>query len=261
MTGKYIHMKHLSLERYDLVLFDLDDTLFDHSAAYKRGVYETIRQFPILEELDPFEFLRTFSNHNHRLWPRFSSNELSFQEFSIMRMENTLADFNISVTDTVTKQIVKTFQATYLLSIKPNIEVKMFLNDLMEKVMIGIVTNGTAFNAYKKIECLELSDIFPESSVIISERIGYSKPHEEIFQHTLDVFNSEAKRTLFIGDNYFTDILGADSIGMDTVWINRYDYEIPKEVHPAYIIKHVLDLHELIIQGEGKARYDKTITD
>lgn len=254
-------MKHLSLERYDLVLFDLDDTLFDHSAAYKRGVYETIRQFPILEELDQCEFLRIFSNHNHRLWLKFSSKELNFQEFSIMRMENTLADLDLSVSDEVIKLIVKTFQATYLRSIKPDIEVKVLLTNLLERVMIGIVTNGTAFNAYEKVECLELSDIFPESSVIISERIGYSKPHEEIFQHALDVFNSEAKRTLFIGDNYFTDIMGAELIGMDTVWINKYDYEVPNEFHPAYIIKHVLDLEELIIQGEGEARYDKTITD
>ncbi|MEI2663172.1 HAD family hydrolase [Rossellomorea sp. LJF3] len=254
-------MKNLSLERYHLLLFDLDDTLFDHSAAYKRGVYETIHQFPILKELDQFEFLKTFSNHNHRLWPRYSCNELNFQEFSIKRMENTLSDFNISVTPEVTNQIVKTFQATYLQSIKPDIGVRLFLSSLQEKVMIGIVTNGTAFNTYEKVECLEISDIFPKSTVIISERVGYSKPHEGIFHHALDVFNSEAKRTLFIGDNYFTDILGAESIGMDTVWINRYDSEVPKAVHPAYIIKHALDLEELIIQGEGEARYDKTITD
>ncbi|CAN7395101.1 hypothetical protein [Rossellomorea sp. LjRoot5] len=38
-------MKPLLLKNYDLLLFDLGDTLFDHSVAYKRGVYETIRQF------------------------------------------------------------------------------------------------------------------------------------------------------------------------------------------------------------------------
>ncbi|MGG3916350.1 HAD family hydrolase [Rossellomorea vietnamensis] len=254
-------MKRLSLERYDLLFFDLDDTLFDHSAAYRRGVFETIRQFPILKELDQFEFLRTFSNHNHRLWPRFSSKELNFQEFSIRRMEDTLADFDLSVSHEVIKQIVKTFQATYLDSIKPDTGVKMFLYGLQEKVRIGIVTNGTAFNVYEKVERLELSHIFPESSVIISERVGFTKPHEGIFQHALDIFNSDAARTLFIGDNYFTDILGAESVGMDTVWINKYDQEIPKEVHPAYIIKHVLDLEGHITQGEGKAIYDKTITD
>ncbi|MCR8847425.1 HAD family hydrolase [Rossellomorea sp. SC111] len=253
-------MSPLLLKNYDLMLFDLDDTLFDHSAAFKRGVYETIRQFPILKELDQFEFLRTFSNHHHRLWPRFSSNELNFQQFSTMRMENTLADFNVSATPWVLRQIVKTFQAAYVHSIKPDTVVNRFLSHLKKKVRIGIVTNGTAFNAYEKVERLELSDIFPESSVIISERVGFSKPHVGIFQHVLDVFNSEAARTLFIGDNYFTDILGAHSIGMDTLWINKYDRESPGEIHPAYMIKHVLDLEELIIRGERKTSDDKTIS-
>ncbi|MGG4168060.1 HAD family hydrolase [Rossellomorea vietnamensis] len=253
-------MNPLLLKNYDLLLFDLDDTLFDHSAAYKRGVYETVRRFPILKELDQYEFLRTFSNHHHRLWPRFSSNELNFQELSIMRIENTLADFNISVPPGVLRQIVKTFQAAYVHSIKPDTVVKRFLSDLKEKVRIGIVTNGTAFNAYEKVERLELSDIFHESSVIISERVGFPKPHEGIFQHALDVFNSEAARTLFIGDNYFTDIIGANSIGMDTLWINKYDHEFPGEVHPDYMTKHVLDLEKLIIRGERKSSDDKSIS-
>lgn len=253
-------MKHFSLERYDLLLFDLDDTLFDHSAAYKRGVYETIRQFPILKELDKFEFSRIFSNHNHRLWPKFSSNELNFQEFSIMRMENTLADFDISVSNEVTKQIVKTFQGAYVQSIKSDTGVNIFLSGLMENTKVGIVTNGTAFNAYEKVERLGLSDIFPESSVIISERVGFTKPHEGIFQHALDVFNADADRTLFIGDNYFTDILGANSIGMDTFWINKNDHESPGEIHPDYMVKHVLDLEELIIRGGRKTSDDKTNT-
>jgi FMN phosphatase YigB (HAD superfamily) len=115
---------------------------------------------------------------------------------------------------------------------------------------MGIITNGTVFDVYKKVDSLGLTNIFPCSSIIVSESIGISKPHEGIFQHALECFKCEASRTLFVGDNYFTDILGAKSIGMDTLWINKYDLESRGEVFPDYIVKNVLDMKELIIDEE-----------
>ncbi|KPL60107.1 HAD family hydrolase [Rossellomorea vietnamensis] len=76
----------------------------------------------------------------------------------------------------------------------------------------------------------------------------------------MNVFKAEPARTLFIGDNYFTDIIGANSIGMDTLWINKYDHEFPGEVHPDYMTEHVLDLEKLIIRGERKSSDDKSIS-
>ncbi|MGM0827550.1 MAG: HAD family hydrolase [Bacillota bacterium] len=122
-----------------------------------------------------------------------------------------------------------------------------FLLELSSSVGVGIVTNGTVYNAYEKVHRLGLSSIFPESSVIISEKVGVSKPDTEIFQYTLDVFESSPDRTQFIGDNYFTDIVGAKSLGLDTIWINKFDYECPHE-RPDYTLKCLLDLKELIMK-------------
>ncbi|PFA67059.1 hypothetical protein CN378_11805 [Bacillus sp. AFS015802] len=254
-------MKSILLKKYELFLFDLDDTLFDHSSAFQRGIGDTLRQFNELKDLNQAEFLLAFTKHNHRLWPRFSSNELNFQQFSIMRLENTLADFNIDLAPKVSLQFVKTFQASYIQQIRPQQEIIKFLLDLSNKAQLGIVTNGTVFNAYKKVERLGLSNIFPDSSVIVSERIGFFKPHKGLFQHALDVFKSEPITTLFIGDNYFTDITGAKSVGMDALWINKHDYDSPDEIQPDYIVKHVLDMEELIIDGEWRESCDKNIRD
>jgi HAD superfamily hydrolase (TIGR01549 family) len=240
-------MKHLTLEHYDLLLFDLDDTLFGHSEAYERGVGDTLKQFPELRQITPNVFYKTFLKHNHLLWGRFSSKDLDFHEFSLKRLENTLKEFSISVEEEVSLAIVKAFQCSYLNHIHPHHELNEFLLELSSSVGVGIVTNGTVYNAYEKVHRLGLSSIFPESSVIISEKVGFSKPDKEIFQHTLDVFESSPDRTLFIGDNYFTDIVGAKSLGLDTIWINKFDYECPHE-RPDFTLKCLLDLKELIMK-------------
>lgn len=234
------------LENYDLFLFDLDDTLFDHSDAYKRGIEDTLEQFHVLNKVDHSEFFNIFTKHNHLLWPRFSSNELTFHEFSLMRLENTLKEFNITVEANISIQIVKTFQSFYLQRITPQQKINMLLKDLSKKMHLGIVTNGTVFNAYEKVERLGLSSIFPDSSIIVSEKVGFSKPRKEIFQHALNLFNGTPSRTLFIGDNYFTDITGAKFIGLDTLWINRYNYECPNDEQPDFMVENLLDFKGLI---------------
>jgi len=242
-------MEHLNLEQYDLFLFDLDDTLFDHSETYENGLVDTIHQFHSLQEIGHSEFIQTFTKHNHLLWPRFSSNELNFHEFSFLRIKNTLKELNVSAEKDLSLKFVKTFQSSYLERIRPSQKLNEFLFELSKRVGLGIVTNGTVFNVFDKVDRLGLCSIFPETSVIVSEKIGSPKPNKEIFQHALNVLGSTADKTLFIGDNYFTDILGAKSLGLDTLWINRYEYECPQKEKPDYILRHVGDLKNAINQN------------
>lgn len=239
-------MEHLDLGQYDLLLFDLDDTLFDHSEAYTNGLVDTIHQFHSLLEIGHSEFIQTFTKHNHLLWPRFSSNELNFHEFSLIRIKNTLKELNVLAEKDISLKFVKTFQSSYLERISPYQKLNEFLFELSRRVGLGIVTNGTVLNAFEKVDRLGLGSIFPDTSVIVSEKFGLPKPNLEIFQHALNVFGSTADKTLFIGDNYFTDILGAKSLGLDTVWINRYEYECPQKEKPDYILRNVYDLKNAI---------------
>ena len=245
-------MKHFPFNSYDLLLFDLDDTLFPHSEAYEKAVLNTIQHFQVLEEIDQTDFIKSFTKHNHLLWPMFASNQLNFHEFSLKRLEDSLMDFKIIIETEVSLEIVKTFQSCYLEQIRPQEELNEFLMDLSNTVRIGIITNGTVFNAYKKVDRLGLKEIFPERSIVISEDVGFSKPSPQIFMHTLKLFGGISSRTLFIGDNYYTDVLGAKSTGMDTLWINRFNYKTPNNEHPDYTLKHVLEMKGSITSGQAK---------
>ncbi|BCB03728.1 HAD family hydrolase [Bacillus sp. KH172YL63] len=239
-------MNNLSLDDYDVVMFDLDDTLFDHVQAYSKGLEVAIRQFEHLDDISTSDFQTAFTRHHHLLWPKFAGNQMDYQELSRVRMENTLSDVGGEMKGEALLQLVKAFQASYLDQIKPDRELNDFLADIQRSVFIGIITNGTVSNAYEKVRRLGLSGLFPADSVVVSEDVGFSKPDPRIFRHALHRFNASPNRTLFVGDHYHADILGAISIGMDTVWVQQIDSS-PLIEKPHYIVKRILELKPLML--------------
>ena len=55
----------------------------------------------------------------------------------------------------------------------------------------------------------------------LSYEHGYMKPHPSIFLDTLSKLGTSPKKCLHVGDDVFTDINGAKSVGMKTAFINR----------------------------------------
>jgi HAD superfamily hydrolase (TIGR01509 family) len=47
--------------------------------------------------------------------------------------------------------------------------------------------------------------------------VGYEKPHPEIFRHALKSMNAAPEQSLYVGDVYSVDYLGATSAGMQAV--------------------------------------------
>jgi putative hydrolase of the HAD superfamily len=66
---------------------------------------------------------------------------------------------------------------------------------------------------------LALDEYFEE--IVISSRVGYSKPHPGIFAHALERMGIEAKSALHVGDNPIADVGGALDVGITPVLIDR----------------------------------------
>jgi 2-haloalkanoic acid dehalogenase type II len=93
------------------------------------------------------------------------------------------------------------------------------LSALAGRVRLGVLSNADdAFlrpllaSARLKLEAIESSE---------SARVY--KPAPGAFHHVLRAMGLEARATWYVGDQLFDDVLGADRVGMTTVWINRRD--------------------------------------
>ena len=93
------------------------------------------------------------------------------------------------------------------------------LRKLKNKYKLGLLSNfDDAQTAHRILKEKKLGHLF--SSIIISDEVGIRKPAAEIFSVALDSLEIEARETLFVGDSWEEDIVGAAKFGMDSVWIN-----------------------------------------
>lgn len=84
--------------------------------------------------------------------------------------------------------------------------------------------------------------------VFISDDLEcYKGDHSgKFFQTVLDEMNIEPDKILHIGDSS-ADIIGADSVGMDSCWINREQRTWKGSIAPDYIIHSLNDILRIII--------------
>jgi len=65
--------------------------------------------------------------------------------------------------------------------------------------------------------------------VTTSEEIGVKKPNPLIFESALEKANVKASASMMIGDTFEADILGAEAVGMKTLYYNYRKEPIPKK--------------------------------
>lgn len=111
---------------------------------------------------------------------------------------------------------------------------------------IALVSNFTWGKAVRDILSKLLLDRFFDS-ISISYDVGYRKPHPAIFMKALSEIGVEASRSIFVGDNPYTDIYGASSVGMKTILVlnpsEQYDEACYEEYiyarDPDYIVEDI----------------------
>ncbi|MCK0471970.1 HAD family hydrolase [Halalkalibacter sp. APA_J-10(15)] len=124
------------------------------------------------------------------------------------------------------------------------------LDKLKGSYKLLLLTNGSPDLQQTKLSITpEIAPYFDE--IIISGGFGKGKPDPSIFEHALARVNAQKNEAIMVGDNLMTDILGANRVGIPSVWINRHEKE-RNEVTPSYEITHLNDLITLIEQIEKK---------
>lgn len=78
--------------------------------------------------------------------------------------------------------------------------------------------------------------------IIISSEVGMEKPNPDIFRLALARGNVAANQSLYIGDNYYDDVVGSQKIGMHCLLINAYGNRGVEELSYHPIISGIQDV-------------------
>lgn len=82
---------------------------------------------------------------------------------------------------------------------------------------LGMITNGSTEMQWEKIDQLGLRDRFDE--ILVAGDLGIYKPDARIFLRLAEGLGISPEETLFVGDSFESDVVGAAGAGMRTAWI------------------------------------------
>lgn len=107
-------------------------------------------------------------------------------------------------------------------------------------VRLGLVADTRSETYQHVLRQHALADIF--AHVAISEELGITKPHPEMFLSVVRQAGSTPSDTLMVGNNYARDIEGAHACGLATLWFRWNErYPAPRLPRAATYVATTVD--------------------
>jgi len=221
---KYVRSMHRKLVRLGLACF-YEDLMEAHDEAAQK--YRKIR-------------VDTCREIDNRVWVADALKELGC---------------DAKPEDRLVVEAVDAYFDPFIASLKVAPEAFPTLSKIKQYLSVGLISNfsygKTIREALRKLRLGRFLDV-----VVISDEVGWRKPHPKIFQIFLDELNLDADEAIYVGDDLKYDIEGARAAGMKTALVSgsgtvRED-EIygqapqPSSVKPDFTIGSIAELVQIL---------------
>lgn len=232
--------------KYADLFIDFDDTIYDThgnaviALAELFAAFHLERYFPT-----PSVFYEAYWNANTSLWAQYAKGTISR---SVLMVERFRQPLSLGI-DKPEPEFCMKVNNTFLdlCSCKTGVVEGSYelLDYLKEKgYRLHVCSNGFHEVQYKKLEASRLLSYF--TSVILSEDAGANKPDKAFFDYAMRTAHAERERTIMIGDNFYTDIMGAKNSGIDTIFFNRWDADFIPPEKPTYMVRKLCEIKDML---------------
>ncbi|QMV43063.1 HAD family hydrolase [Cohnella cholangitidis] len=118
---------------------------------------------------------------------------------------------------------------------------------------LGLISNwdGGARDLLDRCGLTRLLD-----AIVISSEVGFEKPSQEIFRHACLIAGVTPDKGLYVGDNYYDDVVGSRAIGLDSVLINRLGYRGIEEIEFSPILASIASLPDWLNHTVGAGTWE-----
>jgi putative hydrolase of the HAD superfamily len=198
------------------ILFDLDDTLFDHRHCAREALTAVHQAHTCFAAVAFDEFERAHAEHLEALHLEVLDGRLSIDAARAERFHRLLAAAGGAIGDA--RRAAATFRERYVSARRPVPGAQALLAALQPHARLAIVSNNLLAEQQEKLRECGL-DAYVDA-LIVSEEAGASKPDPGIFRIALERVEASPAEALMIGDSWANDIEGARALGLPAIWFN-----------------------------------------
>jgi len=96
--------------------------------------------------------------------------------------------------------------------------VKKVLNELQADYRLALISDAQSCYALPEIRAVGLDGYF--NPIVISSHYGFRKPDSRLFQKALDNMKLKPEEVIWVGNDMFRDIFGANLLGIRNIFID-----------------------------------------
>jgi 5'-nucleotidase len=222
-----------------LFFFDLDDTLVDHRAAEESAHREThAAHVPLFSGTTFDDWLAAYRRNNLALWHEYANGRIDRSSLSSRRFAQPLSDLGLDASSGTA------LGAFYMSAYGRSWSLVPGAEEVLEHAaglgVVGILSNGFRETQRAKVARFRLDRW--ARHVILSEDVGAMKPSRAIFDAASQAAGGEARRRVYVGDSFATDVVGARNAGWLPILFDRHGAGAPE---PVIFVTRLLDLKPL----------------
>jgi putative hydrolase of the HAD superfamily len=226
--------------KYEIIIFDADETLFDFKKSERDAFKNTMHEFDI--EYDENHHLKIYHGINTAIWQEFEEGLITQEKLKTERFRRLSTSLNVRFDEIKFAKSYMKHLANASFLYEESIEL---VESLHKDYRLTIVTNGLKDVQNNRIRKSAAAKYFED--IVISEEVCVAKPDPKIFEYALNNINyTDKSKVLMVGDSLSSDIKGGINFGIDTCWYNPNKIANKTEIKPTYEIYSLMQLKDIL---------------
>ncbi|WP_315118119.1 YjjG family noncanonical pyrimidine nucleotidase [uncultured Clostridium sp.] len=226
--------------KYEIIIFDADETLFDFKKSERDALKNTMLEFNI--EYDENHHLKVYKEINTAIWKELEDGLITQKKLKVERFKRLSDKLNAGFDEVeFAKSYMKHLSfASFLYDDSIDL-----IESLHKDYRLSIITNGLKDVQNNRIRKSIIAKYFED--IIISEEAQVSKPDPKIFELALDNMQyTDKSKVLMVGDSLTSDVQGGINFGIDTCWLNSNKIVNKTGIKPTYEISNLMELKYIL---------------
>lgn len=221
------------------VFLDVDDTLLDFAWQEDAALHRTYAELglPLTDEM-----YARYHEINQGWWQTFERGEVTRETLLVARHAQMLEEYSLPGNP---EEMERRYRHNLGIGHHFMPHAESLLQYLRPKYRLYIASNGVGQTQQMRLADAGLQDFF--DGQFISEEIGAYKPMPEFFERSFaQIKDFCVDEAILIGDSLTSDILGANRVGMKTVWCNLKGKDPREDIKPTYEVHSLTEIMEIL---------------